>query len=285
MDYGESSLDKFTTFDETELDIHIWSTEDPKPKAILMAIHGGLAHGGDYVTIGEYFKPKGFITISYDLRGHKQEKTKLKKFDHYLDDTEYFLNWIKSKYPGIPIFMIGHSMGGSISTLFCIERLNDKGDIAGVIMSSPYFGNAVKIPGIMIALSGVLAKLIPNAKLPAEDLTPNLTHDEEIYERHRKDEEKGIRGKIPTIRFGSELLKSQKRIDKKIHEWSHKLLIFIAGDDKLADVKTTKEQVAKIAPDLVTQVFYDYNYHENFNEINRNETFSAMENWMTELLG
>ena len=175
-------------------------------------------------------------------------------------------------------------MGGSIATLFCIEKLKDKRDIIGVIMSSPYFGNAVKVPGIMIALSGILAKLIPNVKLPAEDLTPNLTHDEEIYDRHRKDEETGIRGTIPTIRFGSELLKSQKRINKHIHEWSHQLLIFIAGDDKLADVKTTKEQIAKIAPDLVTQVFYDYNYHENFNEVNRNETFSTMEDWMNKLL-
>lgn len=284
MDYGESSLDKFTTFDGLELDVHIWSTEDSEPKAILMAIHGGVAHGGDYVTIGEYFKTKGFITISYDLRGHKQEKIKLKKFDHYVEDTVYFLNWIKNKYPGIPIIIVSHSMGATISTLFCIEKIKNKGDIEGVIMSSPYFGNAVKVPGIMIALSGILAKLIPNVKLPAEDIVPNLTHDEEIYERHRRDEEIGTRGKFPTVRFGYEILKSQKKVDKIIHEWSHKLLVFVAGDDKISDVKITKEQLGKIAPDLITQVFYDYNYHENFNEINRNETFATMEEWITKLL-
>ncbi|MEZ4604409.1 MAG: hypothetical protein R2861_13710 [Desulfobacterales bacterium] len=33
-----------------------------------------LAHGGDYVTPALYFKEKGIATVSYDLRGHKQEK-------------------------------------------------------------------------------------------------------------------------------------------------------------------------------------------------------------------
>ncbi len=62
MRFSESGMDVLKTSDGTELDIHIWDAE--KPKAVIMAIHGGLAHAGDYVTPALYFKERSISTVS-----------------------------------------------------------------------------------------------------------------------------------------------------------------------------------------------------------------------------
>ncbi|MFV2016442.1 MAG: alpha/beta fold hydrolase [Candidatus Heimdallarchaeota archaeon] len=281
MNYGETELDKFTTFDETELDVHIWAADEPK--GILLCIHGGLAHAGDYVNIGNYFKDKGYTTVSYDLRGHKQKRIKLKNFDDYLEDTSHFVKWVKDKYTGLPIFIIAHSMGCNIMTKYLITNPSEAEFFKGTIFSSPYYGNAIKVPGIMKALSGFLAVIIPNAKLPMEDFTPSLTHDTKIYDRHREDERKNIRGTEASIRFGSQLLKSQSWIANNIERLDHPLLFFIAGDDKLSDVKTTKDLLTKLNQEKITQFYYENNYHENFNETNREEIFAKMLDWISKL--
>lgn len=279
MEYGETELDKFVTFDDSELDIHIWAAEEPK--AILLCIHGGLAHAGDYVNIGNYFKTKGYTTVSYDLRGHKQKRTKLKNFDDFLTDTSHFVKWVKDKYAGLPIYIVAHSMGCNIMTKYLINNPSEAESFAGTIFSSPYWGNAVKVPGIMIALSGLLATIIPNVKLPMEDLTPSLTHDTKIYDRHREDERKNIRGSEASMRFGSQLLKSQKWIVNNIEKLDYPMLIFVAGDDKLSDVQTTKTLLNKLNHEKVTHILYENNYHENFNETNREEIFGKMLDWMS----
>ncbi|MCE7734308.1 MAG: alpha/beta hydrolase [Candidatus Heimdallarchaeota archaeon] len=279
MDYGETELDKFTTFDGTELDIHIWTAEEAK--GILLCIHGGMAHAGDYVNFGNYFKDKGYTSVSYDLRGHKQKRIKLKSFDDYITDTSHFVKWVKEKYPGLPIYIVGHSMGCNIVTKYLITNPSDAQFFEGTIFSSPYFGNAIKIPGIMKALSGFLAKIMPNMKVPAEDFTPYLSHDTKQYDRFREDERKNIRGTEPSIGFGNQILKIQKWIPDNIEKLDYPLLVFVAGDDRLSDVQITKTMLNKLDHKKVTQHFYENNYHENFNETNRDEIFEKMLDWMS----
>ncbi|MHA2097445.1 MAG: alpha/beta fold hydrolase [Candidatus Kariarchaeaceae archaeon] len=282
MDYGETELDKFTSFDGKELDVHIWEGADPK--ALLLCFHGGMAHGGDYVNVGTYFKEKGYTSISYDFRGHKQKRVKLNRFDDYVKDASKFIEWAKKKYSGLPVFLVAHSAGCNVITKLLIEQEEKDPSIKGLVFSSPYYGNAIKVPGIMKAMAGLLSALMPNGKLPAEDFTPYLTHDIKIYDRHRDDETKEIRASEPSMRFGAELLKSQKWISQNIVKLDENMLVFVAGDDKLSDVEVSQTLLNQLDESKVTQILYENNYHENFNEINRDEIFAKMDSWMTESL-
>ena len=278
MDFSETRMDVLKTKDGLNLDIHIWEPETPN--AVLMAIHGGLAHAGDYVTPALYFKEKGIATVAYDLRGHKQEKTYIDNFDLYLEDTSDFLGWTKKAYPNIPIFVMGHSMGGLIATHFGIRYAAADSRIKGYILSSPYYENAIKVPPVMIPLIKIFGKIIPKAVIPGPDLTELLTHDEAITNRHRRDEESGIRSKKATMRFGAELLKAQKWVKESFSGWRYPTFAVIAGADQVADYTEAERQFKSMDPKLLTYLFQKDNFHENFNEINREETFGKIYEWM-----
>ncbi len=278
MRFSETKLDVLKTRDGTELDIHIWEPE--APKAVLMAIHGGLAHAGDYVTPALYFKEKDIATVSYDLRGHKQEKIFISSFDQYLEDTADFLAWTKKTYPDIPVFVMGHSMGGLIATHFGIRYAADEPRIKGYLLSSPYYKNAIKVSPVMIPLVKLLGSVIPKAVIPGPDLTEMLTHDEAITRRHHQDEADGLRGTKATMRFGSELLKAQKWVQENFSKWDHPMFAVIAGDDQLADSAESEALLKTMDSRLLTYVFHKDNFHENFNEKNRQETFDSMYEWI-----
>jgi alpha-beta hydrolase superfamily lysophospholipase len=281
MRFSETRADTLTVADGQKFDIHIWEPENPR--AVIMAIHGGLAHAGDYVTPALYFKEKGMATVSYDMRGHKQENVYIDRFSRFLEDTEKFLAWTKAAYPDIPIFVMGHSMGGLIITRFGIDDAADDPRIKGYIMSSPYYENAIKVAPIMLPVVKILGRVLPKAVIPGPDITDLLTHDADITRRHRKDEEDGIRGKKATMRFGAELLKTQAWIRENISRWPHPLFAVVAGADQVADADAAERLLKTIDPRLLTYVRHPDNYHENFNELNRQETFDRIHEWMKTL--
>ncbi|MCP4314399.1 MAG: alpha/beta hydrolase, partial [Bacteroidetes bacterium] len=207
-------------------------------------------------------------------------KVIISRFEVFLDDLDLMVEWAKKQYPGLPVYILSHSMGGLIATHYGIKRSELDSAIKGFIVSSPYFVNAVKTPPIMYKIAGILSEVVPKMAVPMEDLLPNVTRDKEIYERHRKDEADGIMATHASARFACELLKAQAWIPENIGRWKHPVLMIVAGDDKLAEAKASRSLIAKIEPSLVTELYYPENYHENFNELNREEIFGKVVEWV-----
>ena len=282
MRFSETRLDVLKTRDGLELDIHIW--EPNSPNAILLAVHGGLAHAGDYVTPALFFKEKSITTVAYDLRGHKQRKVCIDRFEQFLEDTGTFLKWVKNQYPDIPIFCLGHSVGALILTHIGLRSVKNEPGIKGYILSSPYYQNAIKVNPLVIPMIKMLSKIFPNAPIPSQDITDMLTHDKAITLRHHQDESDGFRAAKASIRFGSELFIAQDWVKENIQNWSHPLFAVVAGNDQVADTHESERLLKKIHPNLLTYLVNTENYHENFNEVNRNETFNKIYKWICKLL-
>jgi alpha-beta hydrolase superfamily lysophospholipase len=248
---------------------------------VLLAIHGGLAHAGDYVTPALYFKQHGYATVAFDLCGHENaRRVDIPDFGIFVEEVELFLHWVKQHFQGVPVFIMGHSMGALIATRFGLERLERDPLVQGFVLSSPYYVNAIKVPALLEKLSGVLAKLAPTMKVPMASLTDVLTHDPAITARHHRDEADGVRATECTVRFGVALQGAQKGLAEKMPTWRWPLYVVVAGDDKLADPKATLDLLAMVDPKLLECHVQHQNYHENFNEVNREEIFADILRWM-----
>jgi alpha-beta hydrolase superfamily lysophospholipase len=284
MRFSEDRIDKLTCSDGKQRSIHIWEPE--KPRMVFLTVHGGMDHGGNYCLPALHFREHGIATVAHDQHGHDHHgpdhptKVIIPGFEVFLDDLDLMVTWVKQHYAGLPIYMLAHSMGGLITTHYGIERLGDDPQIRGFIVSAPYYVNVVKSPPIMLKLAGILSALAPKMKVPIEDVLPNVTRDQAIYERHRKDEKDGIMAKYISARFAAEMLKAQAWVPANISRWKHKMLVIVAGDDKLADADAGRKLIAKIEPGLVTEWYYPENFHENFNELNREEIFARIVDWV-----
>jgi len=283
MRFHEDQLATFTASDQQQRTIHIWNPG--QPRAVLLALHGGMAHAGDYVTPALYFRDRGVATISYDLCGHaRHARVDIPGFGIFLNDTALLLQWVTIHYPDTPIFLMGHSMGALIAAHLELGLFAQSQAIRGVILSSPYFVNAVKVPKIILTFASVLARLLPTAKVPMESLTPFLTHDPEILARHRADEKDAIRASEVSFRFAAALLSAQTALGGDLSAWRHPVFAALAGDDKLADAQASRTLLETIPSHLLQSHWYPDNYHENFNECNRATIFDAIDAWMKHLL-
>lgn len=278
MRFSEDKLAQLKCSDGVERTIHIWAA--PQPRAVILAIHGGMAHAGDYVTPALYFKGKGFTTVSFDMCGHDGKKrVDIPGFEAFLADLALMLQWVKASYAGLPIFILGHSMGALIAAHLGLGRFAQERQIKGFILSSPYFVNAVKVPKILVWFSDSLAKAFPKMKVPMESLTHLLTHDPAITARHYADEKDDIRATEVTFRFAASLLGAQSALQGKLGAWTFPVFAVVAGNDKLADAKETQAMLKTIQPTLLEYHFYPENYHENLNELNREKIFGDMLVW------
>ncbi len=262
--------------------LHVW--QPAQPVAVCLAIHGGMAHAGDWVTWARYFRDRGVATVAPELHGHDgRRRTDIPGFAVLLDDAERALQWVKARNPGLPLFVVGHSMGGLIASHLELFRCGDDPAISGIVLSSPYYGNAIPVSPLLAALSGLLARLAPTAKVPMASITDWLTHDAEITQRHRADERDGIRASDCSLRFAHALLQAQAALKAGLAAWRHPVYAAIAGDDRVADAAVARARLRTIAPHLLTLHDCPDNFHENFNERNREALFAAIHAWMKKL--
>lgn len=132
-------------------------------KATLLIVHGMQEHSGRYAEIAEYFASHGIAVLTYDHLGHgksvKEKKDigffQLEKPDERLvSDAEMMADHLAEQYPGIPHFILGHSMG-SFVTRCLLQKASSKfsgaiitgtgGPLAGINILRGYLSLATAI--------------------------------------------------------------------------------------------------------------------------------------------
>jgi len=109
------------------------------PKAVLQLVHGMAEHKERYIPLMNYLSEMGYACVICDLRGHgasvssKEDLGWLGKggMRALVDDVHCVTDWSKAKYPGLPVFLFGHSMGSMIVRSY-LKRYDS--DIAGLIV-------------------------------------------------------------------------------------------------------------------------------------------------------
>jgi alpha-beta hydrolase superfamily lysophospholipase len=290
MEFFESKTELFQADDKTRLLVRIWLPGKTAPKAIFLAIHGGLAHAGDWVSPALFFKEKGIATFAPDLRWHGtypqyNEKGKvffhINSYDEYSQDIHQFYKWIKKQYPHTPIFVLAHSNGALIALKYGLT-LAKESDIRGFILSSPWLKNSVKVPPLLLAISKLIALFYPAFEVTPASLVDKLTHDPQLTAKHYQAIEAGLRGTTATAKLGVESARTQNWVIKNLFSWEHfPLFCVIAGKDEIADPAVSMTALKAVPSALLTTIRYEENYHENFNELNRLQVFQKIEEWLT----
>jgi alpha-beta hydrolase superfamily lysophospholipase len=293
MDFKETASAVIDLGDGAKTFARIWEPGS-KPKAVFIAVHGGMAHSGDWVTPALYFAKKGIATVAYELRGHGMYRKynpgaklllHVDSFADYRADMDSVVAWTAKRYPGVPIFILAHSLGGLIALNWELSDSKVKRQVKGYAISAPWLKNLVGIPAVLAALAKVFSVIWPTFASKTDLSVDVLTHDPEITRRHHADEKAELRATKGTARFLVEATRAQEWTSAHMAEWKkHPLFVVTAGQDKLADSAHAQEVLKKVPKKLLTLKTYDRNYHENFNELNRAEIFDGIYSWMTPLM-
>lgn len=92
---------------------------DVKPRVALLCIHGFSLHKGCYAAFGKEMAKNGIATYATDLRGFGELKDYNNRegmdFDGDLVDIKATLQQIRKNHPGMPVILLGESLGGAIA--------------------------------------------------------------------------------------------------------------------------------------------------------------------------
>uniref|UniRef100_A0A4X2L954 Monoglyceride lipase n=1 Tax=Vombatus ursinus TaxID=29139 RepID=A0A4X2L954_VOMUR len=107
------------------------------PRALVFISHGAGEHCGRYDDLAQMLNELDLLVFAHDHVGHGQsegERMIVSDFHVFVRDVFQHVDFMRKDYPGLPIFLLGHSMGGAIAILTASEKPNS---FSGMVLISP----------------------------------------------------------------------------------------------------------------------------------------------------
>lgn len=159
---------RFSGANGTELPYMIWAPET-MPCMVLQITHGMTEHIGRYVALAQELTTYGIVVAGFDLRGHGEnpsiyDTATLGKtgWEESLRDMHYFRMMLQQKYPGLPLHMMGFSLGSFLQR----EYLNLYRAPAGVILVGTGTQPPLLLSILMKVIDGEIRKFGFNRNTP-----------------------------------------------------------------------------------------------------------------------
>jgi len=259
----------------------VWQEKTDSPKARVLLIHGLSEHSGRHANTYEYLNSKGFEVVRFDLRGSGRSggrRQYVERFENYVEDAAQVLNWIETTLPPLPLFVLGHSLGGAIAIYF--TSIYQK-RIRGLILSAPGHRVGGSISPLKISAAQMLSKIVPKLRIPGNTDYGVLSRDPAVAEAYAKDP---LSFHHNTILQGSEILRAfdgicetckKIQIPVFIAHGSHDRLVMLSGSYEILQTLKSQDKYFAILPG---------GYHEPHNDLDKQEYFCLVSDWLSKHL-
>jgi alpha-beta hydrolase superfamily lysophospholipase len=156
-------------------------------RAGLIIVHGVAEHGARYRHAAAALASGGIASFVYDQRGHGEfpgPRTHLSDFTDFARDLELIGANVQTRFPALPIFIWGHSMGSIVVTLAALDGLNWA---RGVITTGCALDAMPKLVGVGGAALRLASALAPRGRISLGIDATVLTQDPQEQRRHMSD--------------------------------------------------------------------------------------------------
>jgi lysophospholipase len=256
---------------------------DGEPRAVVLVSHGHGEHGGRYAELARHLAERGMVVHAVDHRGHGRSggpRGHVDRFGDYVRDLETWRRAVTADVPsGIPVYLLGHSLGG----LIAIRHLqaHPEAGFAGAILSAPLLGIAVQAPRWKVALSGVFSRVLP--RLPfSNELDPSMLSTAPGYvDAYRADK---LLHPTITPRLYTEIGAAMRAAFTQPDSIRIPLLVLAPTGDRVV----APEAVARFAsacPGDVEVRRYEGFQHEALNETERHRVMDDVAAWIEARIG
>jgi alpha-beta hydrolase superfamily lysophospholipase len=248
---------------------------DTKTKAAVALVHGLGEHCQRYEALAEAFAAAGVAIVAFDLpghglsggpRGHSSFAAIRVEIDRLLEEG-------RSRFPGLPLFLFGHSLGGLLVLDYLLER---RPIVTGAIVSSPGLSPALPVSAAKLRLARIMAKVMPSFTLSNGLDIDGICRDAEVVREYRADPL--VHGRI-SARLGIDLLEAGPKAIARAREIVTPLLLLQGGADRDVDPEATR-RFAAAAGSNVTFRFFPEAYHELHNDPGKEEVLALEIGWI-----
>ncbi len=294
----------FNSSDGTVNFAYKWEAEHPK--AVLQIAHGAVEHAKRYDDFAKTMADEGISVYANDIRGQGKTAGRIENIGYLSDSSGGFLlaveelhkltQIIKEENPGLPVFLLGHSMGSLMSRAYASKYGSE---LAGLILTG-----TGRVNPVLIVIVRLLAKIqmllfgrrkksrlmhalifgTLNKPFKGDKGCEFISADQDVIDKYVADE---MCGNTITAEFAYELLGGTRLAAKKetFAAIPMKLPVLIAsgefdtmGGNKLSAVKKDVKDF-KDHEDITFKV-YEGMRHEILNEKDKRKVYNDIISWI-----
>ncbi|MCA9527821.1 MAG: lysophospholipase [Myxococcales bacterium] len=247
------------------------------PRAALLFAHGFGEHSGRYAAMSEALSAQGFSCFRFDFRGHGRSagiRGHVFSFDGYLRDFAAAKRHAQARAGDLPLFVVSHSNGGLIA-LHAVAAHPE--GLAGLAMSSPFFGFSLKVPKVKEALARQLSRFLPAFGLPTGLDPATVSHDPATVESYRTDP---LNVRVATGRWFTETVAAHARVADQARVLRLPVLLQQAGDDRIASAAAARAAFEEVGSADKTWREYPGFFHEIYFELERARPLADLSAWL-----
>jgi acylglycerol lipase len=258
--------------------VRSWTPERPS-RAVLVVCHGFNAHGGHFAWAAEQLLSAGLTVVAFDFRGRGRsegERFYVEDIDAYVSDLTSTIALVRSRYPRLPLFLLGHSAGGVVAATYLLE--NQTG-IAGFICESVAF--QVPAPGVALAAIKGLSRFVPRF--------PVLTLRNEAFSRDPRAVEAlntdvlTAHERQPAITVAT-LVRANDRLRGQFAHITLPLLIMHGTADRVTDFRGSQFLYDAAGATDKTLRLYEGHYHDLLTDVGKEQVVADMQRWIVDRL-
>ena len=150
---------------QTTVKASIWTPAERRVRGVVQICHGMVEHIRRYDEFAEELCARGFAVCGDDHLGHGRTAGKPENmgffgekdgWKHLVDDEERMRREMQSRYPGLPYFLLGHSMGSFITRSYVTQYAQGlSGYICcGTSGPNPLNGFGILLSKLMVRFQG-----------------------------------------------------------------------------------------------------------------------------------
>jgi alpha-beta hydrolase superfamily lysophospholipase len=235
-----------------------WSGSD-QPTHVVVIAHGYGEHIGRYERLADALVGNGAVVYAVDHAGHGRsdgDRVHIQDFEDVVTDLHVLDQAARREQPGLPVVLLGHSMGGLIAARYA-QRYGDT--LAALVLSSPLVGRW-DAAAQLLALDE-----IPDAPL---DVT-TLSRDPQVGETYAADplvwHGPFKRATLEAMRRGLDAIAKGPNLGDLPLLWIH------GEDDQLVPIAGSRAGIEHLRGPRFVERTYPEARHELFNELNADE--------------
>jgi len=246
-----------------------------KPRAVVTIVPGFNAHSGYYTWVAEQFVATGLAVYAVDLRGRGNsdgERFYVENFEDYASDVEAVVKVARSREPGLPFFLLGHSAGGVVS---CLYTLDHQPELAGLICES--FAHELPAPDFALAVFKGLGHLAPHAHilhLPNE----RFSRDPKVVEAMNDDPL--IAHETQPTRTMAALVRADERLKKEFPLITLPVLILHGTVDQNTKPSGSQHFYDMVGSADKTLKLYEGGFHDLLNDLDKRMVMQDIQDWV-----
>ena len=252
-----------------------WRPENRTARGVVVLVHGFNSHSGYYQWVAEQLVERDLAVYALDLRGRGRsdgERFYVQKLADYVSDVDSVVTLARSREPGLPVFLLGHSAGGVVA---CIYALENQSQLAGLISES--FAHEVPAPDFALAVLKGLSHVAPHAhvvKLKNED----FSRDPKVVEQMNQDPL--IAHEAQATQTMAELVRADERLKKEFPLIELPLLILHGTADRATKPAGSKRFYEMAGSSDKTLKLYEGHFHDLLNDVGKQIVMNDILKWL-----